>query len=254
MKRIKTYVINLPHAVVRRKYMEELLSSKDIFDVEFLEAVDGRNLTDNERRNCFDYDSCVRLIGRELNDGEVGCTLSHRKAYAALLASEYDYAIVFEDDISFMRNPESLVSLDLDSVLITETPRVVMLSGDYWFWSKGKIVSVYDCNGAYAYIINRAAAGLLLSRPACCVSDQWSHYKTYGLDIKAVHPYIVDANLSMDLLSSDVEQDTWGINRRRMDIRAIIDSYVAAILRRTLKMTGHFESKIRVLHNKIVEN
>ncbi len=250
MKPIKTLIINLPKSSTRRKYMEELLAPVDILDVEFIEGVDGRQLSDGERRSRFDYKKCVELIGREPNNGELGCTLSHRRCYETLLDSDRDYALILEDDITFMRSPEELVKLSLDSILISETPRVIMLSGDYWFWNRGKIVSVYDCNGAYAYIINRAAAKLMLSHEACCLADQWSLYKTYGLDFKAVYPYMVDANLKMDNLSSDVMQDTWSVNRKRMSRRAVISSYAMSIVRRGLKFVGHFESKIRVIDNK----
>jgi len=253
MKRIKTYIVNLATATVRKNYMEHLLASYNFLDVEFVEAIDGRKLTETERRRVFDDDQCLKMIGRYLNGGEVGCTLSHRKCYETLLASQEHYAMIFEDDISVIRDLNELSNYDIDKIMSAGAPTVLMLSGDYWYWRKREIVSVYDCIGAYAYIINRNAAQLILSHKASSVADNWKYYISNGLKIKAICPYMVDANLNMDALSSDIAQNEWIIHRNKMDFNFIFKSYSRAIVQRILKCLGHFESKIRVIGNRIVE-
>ncbi len=250
MKPIKTFVINLEKATLRRKYMETLLSGYNILDVEFINAVDGRKLSDEEREGLFDDKECQSLIGRTLNGGEVGCTLSHRKCYEALLNSDKQYALVLEDDISLIRDLNEIRRYDINKLLNEDVPIVLLLSGDYWYWQNRDIVSVYDCIGAYAYIINRAAARLILSYKAATVADYWKYFISYGLKIKAIKPYMIDANLKMDLLSSDVDQYSWGICRSKMSFGNAYKSYYRAIVKRILKLIGHFEYKTTVRNGK----
>ncbi len=252
MKKIKTFVVNLEKSTVRRKYMEDLLSKYVFLDVEFIKAIDGRKLSDEERFEHFDDIKCQSLIGRRLNGGEVGCTLSHRKCYEALLNSDSQYALIFEDDISFIRDLNEIKRYNIDEILNKEMPVALMLSGDFWYWRDGDIVHVYDCVGAYAYLINREAAKMILSNKAATVSDYWRYHISMGLKIYAIKPYMVDANLNMDLLSSDVEQYSWGIDRWNMSFFNSVISYGHSIIKKLLKSTGHFEKKIRVINNKAV--
>lgn len=252
-KRIKTYIVNLEQATVRRNYMENLLSPYEFLDIEFLQAVDGRKFTDKERAELFDDDKCLEYIGRKPNGGEIGCTLSHRKFCEALLSTDEPYAIVFEDDIALIRDLSELSSYNLDAVLCTDVPTTLMLSGDYWFTGGEDVVNVYDCIGTYAYAINRAGAELVLSRKACTVADNWRYHIGHGMKIKAIKPYMVDANLNMDVLSSYVEQDEWGIYRHEMTKKNVLKGYWTGLIKRILKHSGYFESKIRVINNKVVD-
>lgn len=252
MKPIKTFVINLEKATVRRKYMEALLTEYVILDVEYINAIDGRKLNEEERNKLFDDKKCHSLIGRTLNGGEVGCTLSHRKCYVALLNSDNQYALILEDDISIIRDLNEIRQYDIDKLLNINVPTVLLLSGDYWYWHNREIVSVYDCIGAYAYIINKAAAKLILSYNAATVADFWRYHISHGLKIKAIKPYMIDANLNMDVLSSDVDQYSWGICRSKMAFNNIVRGYWNSLIKKILKKLGHFEKKIRVIDGKIV--
>ena len=253
MRKLRAFVINLKNATVRRRYMEELLSPYSYLDIEFVDAVDGRLLSPAERENLFDDSKCLSLIGRLLNGGEVGCTLSHRKCYQKLLDSNESFAVIFEDDISLMRDFNQLFDYDFNRVLEVDNPVVLIISGDYWYWGGTDVVSVYDCVGAYAYMINRSAAKLILSEKPCTVADQWRYQIERGLEIKAIRPYMVDANLKMDILSSDVAQDDWNIHRNNMSKKVVIRGYWVGLVKRILKILGFFESKIRVINNQIVE-
>lgn len=253
MRKLKAFIINLRKATVRRAYMENLLSPYSFLDIEFVNAIDGRLLSSAERTDSFDDSKCLSLIGRLLNGGEVGCTLSHRKCYHMLLDSNEPFAVIFEDDISLMRDFNQLFDYDINKVLAVDKPVVLIISGDYWYLNGSGIVSVYDCVGAYAYLINRSAAELILSEKACTVADQWRYQIERGLEIKAIRPYMVDANLKMDILSSDVAQDDWNIHRNKMSKKVVIRGYCTGLIKRILKILGLFESKIRVINNQTVE-
>lgn len=253
MKCIKTFVINLEKSIARRKYMEELLVPYDFLDVEFIKAVNGRELSEKDKQSRFNKRKCIDLIGRELNDGEIGCTLSHRTCCEALLKSNKPYALIFEDDISIVGNLNIIKDIDLESILNTQKPKALMLSGDYWYWKKNKVlVNVYDCIGTYAYIINRAAAQCILSTIPANVSDNWMYYKHHGLKIYALFPYLVDANLNMDSLASDINQYSWGIRRSKMSWINIIRNIRSGVIKRILKKINHYEAKIKVLDGKVM--
>ena len=253
--KLKTYVINLERSTVRKQYMKDLLSPYDFLDIEFMKAIDGRILTEEERHSGFDYDESVNLYGRNLNAGEIGCALSHRKVYKLLLDSDRSYALVLEDDIKILRNLNSLDLKGIDSLLNDGEPRVMMLSGDYGYYKKQPIARLYSAVGAYAYIINKAAASLIMAiNPPCSVADDWMFYKRKGLKLYAAYPYMVDANVNMELLGSDVKQDSWSIDRSKMPLKEIMIGAYTGIVKRLFKLFGHFEYKVRVLDDIVVDN
>lgn len=99
---MKTYVINLKTSENRRIYMENLLSPyKDILDVCFVEAVDGRILTDKQLSSIWNLKGSYKTYGRFLRKGEIGCALSHKKCYREMLKSREDVALILEDDVVF---------------------------------------------------------------------------------------------------------------------------------------------------------
>ena len=252
---IKTYIINLEKSTVRKQYMQELLEPYPFLDVIFIKAIDGRLLSEEERKARFNYAGSNDLYGREMNAGEVGCALSHRKAYNEFLESNEPYALFLEDDISIQRDLNQLDLSAINSVLQDSQPKALMLSGDYSYYKKKPIVRLYSAVGAYAYMLNREAAQKILSlNPPCCVADDWMYYKRKGIKLYAVCPYMVDANVRMDILGSDVKQDSWSIERSRMAFKEVVTGVVAGIIKRMFILFHHFEYKVRILDNQVVED
>lgn len=246
---ILTYVINLKHEVGRRKYMENLLSPYDFLSAMFVDAVYGKDLSEQELLDAFDLPLTYKRYGRELNKGEIGCTLSHFKCYNNLIASGRNYALILEDDITILNDIRLLPSIV--SILDTNTPIVLFLSGDYWYNDEIKdvnayeILSVYDAVGTYAYFINRAAAELILekNKKASCVADNWSLYRSQGLKMKAVYPYLIDANI--EPFESTIKQSYFGEHRENMPWKFRIIAYWNAFVKKILLKRGKFVSKIR---------
>ena len=253
MKSIKTYIVNLETSNVRRRYMEDLLHRYTFLDVEFIKAFDGRKLTPQDRRLVFDDTSCMKHIGRLLNGGEIGCTLSHRKCCQALLESNEPYALILEDDIAPVRDLKEMENYDWDKWLDTDKPTVLFLSGDYWYYKRKAIVPVFDAVGTYSYFINSEGAKLILSlgKPYNA-ADDWALYRRNGLKMKAVFPYMIDANVNMEVLSSEINQNEWGLNRKKMKSSEVIWSCYGSVVKKIMKRLGLFESKIRVINNVIV--
>lgn len=254
MERISTYIINLKSSFVRKQYMNNLLKQYSFLNIQYIEAIDGKLLSDEDINNEFDKQLCLKQYGRILKRGEIGCVLSHRKCYQTLLSTSNSYTLILEDDIHLMRPLDELQMMDLDRLLNVNTPTIFLLSGDYWFYKRRKVVDVYDAIGAYAYFINRAAALVISSIPKPYnVADDWTLYKQHGVKLKAIYPYLVDANVNMDLLGSDVHQDVWGIDKKKMSKMNLFRTIKNGLLKRGFSSLGHFESKIRVINNVVID-
>lgn len=242
---LKTYIINLEKSTVRKQYMLQLLEPYPFLEISCIKAVDGRLLSEKQRKDAFDYDSCMKHYGRYLNEGEVGCALSHRLCYKAFLDSNNPYAMVLEDDISVIRDWNTLPWAEIEKVLNVSKPRVVFLSGDFWRLSSKSITPVFDAVGAYAYIINRATAKAILSiKKPFVVADDWLAYKRLGIKLFAVYPYAADANLVEDL-TSDVQQDSWMTDHALMSKVELARRAFPAFVKHIMKKAGLFVSKYR---------
>lgn len=252
---IKTYIVNLATSTTRREYMQNLLKPYQFLDIQFIEAIDGRKFQPEELDDIFDNRNGLLYYGRQLNAGEKGCTLSHRKCYKSLLDSNEEYALILEDDIHPKRTLEELKTFNLKQLMQTETPTILLLSGNFWYTKlRENLATVYDAGGSYAYMINRAAANIIIGfdRPYN-VADDWDLFKRNGIKIYAIKPYLIDANMDMELLKSDIEQNEWGSNKRKMTLSHAIRSYYRGLIKRILKYNGKYEAKTLIVGNKIVE-
>lgn len=242
---IPVFVVNLPSSLTRREYMEKLLSDYPFMDVTFIPAINGRQMTEDQRKDAFDYEASMKHYGRLLNDGEIGCALSHRLCYKSLLDSDSPYAMILEDDISIIRDFNSLPWDDITRKINVSQPRVVFFSGDYWRMSSKSITRAFDAVGAYAYIINKAAASAILSvQKPFVVADDWLAYKRLGIKLYALYPYAADANL-VETLVSDVKQDSWSTNHSLMSRTELARRAFPAMVKLLMKKLGLFVSKYR---------
>lgn len=245
---MKTYIINLQKDLERRKHMIEICDKHHILDYEFINAIYGKDLSQEEIDSSFDLNLAYKRYGRNLNLGEIGCTLSHYKCYRQLIETNEPCVLILEDDITILR--ELSILPKLFEVCNTSTPTILFLSGDYWWYRKRIkdnvcIASIYDAVGSYAYIINKAAAKLILSKnpKASCTADNWSLYRRQGVNCKAVYPYIIDANI--EDFESSIHQSTFGEKRQNMPWSMRAPAYWLALVKKMLVKTGHFVSKIR---------
>ena len=163
---MKCIVINLPRADVRRQDVAEQFNSLGI-TFEFLEAVDWRYLTQQER-SAVDRQARCREGRRPLTDGMIACHLSHRKAIERVAHGREDFAAIFEDDVRLSPKITSAFSLlepasqpkALFDILFlhrnkTDLPFVSVHELDKNFAIGGV---KYTDSGAVSYIISRTAA------------------------------------------------------------------------------------------------
>lgn len=245
MNPIKTYVINLAKSIARKEYMQELLKTYQYINPFFIEAVDGRVFSPEEREAVFDDEISYKRYGRIINGGEVGCTLSHFKCYNKLAKSNDKFVLILEDDITIIRNLNELDWGRITEFMSVDEPRVMFLSGDYWYWDKKPITRVFCAVGSYAYFVNRAAAQIIvrINKPSN-VADDWDVYKQLGVELFAVHPYMIDANITD--IPSEIQQDYWGNHKDKMSLRYIFRAFYIGLIKRYLGHKGNFESKVRM--------
>lgn len=241
---IKTYIVNLVTSIARKKYMQELLGAYPFLKQEFVEAIDGRVFSQEERLKVFDDKTCYKRYGHDIKGGEVGCTLSHFKCYNKLAESKDKFVLILEDDITIMRDLNSLDWKAVTEFMSVDEPRIMFLSGDYWYLDKRPFTRVFSAVGSYAYFINKAAARRIVTikRPSN-LADDWDVYKLLGVKLFAVHPYMIDANIAD--IPSEIEQEIFGNRKKNMAFKYLLRTIYNGLVKRYIIYKGHFESKIR---------
>ncbi|MGE3623818.1 MAG: glycosyltransferase family 25 protein [Bdellovibrionales bacterium] len=93
---MRIFLINLARAPERRQNMARQFSSAGLA-FESAEAIDGRQLTDADRR-LVDHERRRRITPYPLSDNEIGCWLSHRRVLQKIADDNIPMAAVVEDD------------------------------------------------------------------------------------------------------------------------------------------------------------
>lgn len=101
---LQAYIINLDRSKDRYAYVEKPVSELG-FSLKRFSAIDGRTLTAPQIEKILDP-AFFNYTGTFADLGTIGCSLSHIGAWQDFVKSDYDYALIFEDDVSF--NPKVL--------------------------------------------------------------------------------------------------------------------------------------------------
>lgn len=93
------FLINLARSTERLANSTAQFSSQSL-TFSRIDAVDGASLTQSQ----IDEHYCPALNKKNyhypLSKGQIGCYLSHRKAWQAIVDQKLDYALIFEDDFA----------------------------------------------------------------------------------------------------------------------------------------------------------
>jgi glycosyl transferase, family 25 len=100
IQKYKCFIIHLKRAKKRKPYVDDLISMIDM-KTEIIDAVDGKLLT---KHNILKYYSKTPLYRPiypfKVNNGEIGCFLSFRKAWQNIVDQNLSSGLIFEDDVS----------------------------------------------------------------------------------------------------------------------------------------------------------
>ena len=248
---MQTYVINLQRSGQRRLYMQQLLAPYKFENLCFVEAVDGLLLDEQKIENSFLQQEAFKRYGRHAKLSEVGCSLSHRKCYELLLQSEEDVAFIMEDDILFRLQPEDIspVIWQAQQTLRAPLPTILLLFGEYW-WTRTHshihsfdVKTVYDAVSAQGYLINRAAAQILINSQASSLADDWEYIISQGIRVRALYPHIIDQEWSS--FETTISMDGYAsLVRKELSWKRRLYTYWRGGIKRILKAIGHFEPHI----------
>ena len=197
---VGAYVINLDRSIGRYEYVKNTIYKLGL-PLERISAVDGATLSPEQIKQVADLQSYNIFLGHAPERGTIGCSLSHIKAWQKFLDSNLDFAVIFEDDISF--EPEKLRST-IDNLIENQTMwdvvsfeihhRGMPLTIKSLSNRQNLVIYLTNVSHAGAYMLNRSAAEKLLAK-ALPIKMPIDHYFTRGweLDIKftGIEPRLV---------------------------------------------------------------
>jgi glycosyl transferase family 25 len=183
---LRVIVISLPDATDRRRVMRERLGKLGL-EYEFLDAVRGTDVYGDP--GLYDKAKALKAEGRELYAGEVGCALSHAKAYREIVRRGLPWALVLEDDaVLHERLPDILERLEAgileqgDLVFLERCDYVRPGSARALFGAFRIAEPILVRAGATAqaagYVVTRTAAEAIMARnvPVHFPADSWGYY------------------------------------------------------------------------------
>lgn len=244
---MKTYIINLPQSAERRAAMEGQLARFPELEAEFVPAVDGRTMSEEEMRGAFDVDKARAYYGRDLTRGEVGCTLSHVRCYNRIAKGKDSVALILEDDADLGTRLPDFSPLEAMLSHI-QKPTVVLLSGHYWYWPgfRRELKRVFCAYYTHSYLINRPAAQLLAERFShpFHLADNWIHVRRQGVQVWAVHPHWINqisTNETSTVGDASTVQNMRGLVKKNLSLGRLTVSYYEGLMRKVLKRMRLYE-------------
>ncbi len=189
-------VISLPASTKRQAQVRAQLDQTGL-SWEFLEAIEGKTLTEPSKE--YNRAKVRRLLGFELTSNEIGCFLSHKKAWqrcvktnTPTLIFEDDFALLphFKDTITYLMAHRDVWRAVRLQGLFPVTQEVISDQGRF------RIVRNHgDAVGATAYLIEPTIAQQLIEA-SCDVYEPLDHFleheRKHGIAFLAIDPYPVD--------------------------------------------------------------
>ncbi len=109
MNNVPIFIVNLKKDTEKKEHMQELCKRYKL-DCQFINAIYGKDVDENELAKVYDKKRTLSEMGRELTAGEIGCTLSHKYIYQKMVDEHIEKAIIFEDDVIFDQSIHEVLS------------------------------------------------------------------------------------------------------------------------------------------------
>ena len=189
-------LISLERAVDRREALKIRGLPHEWVD-SFFPGTAGTQLTQDALESQFDLASMSQRYGRSPLAGELGCAISHRRAYSAFLQTNCQWCLMLEDDVippqggpnSHMARIQQLLGplknargptfihlgIRAYQFYISQPQLIIALSV---LFRRHRIFRLGEQSHlwlAHAYLVNRAMAERLIQRtPISLLADDWS--------------------------------------------------------------------------------
>jgi glycosyl transferase family 25 len=137
--------------------MAEFISKIHTFYINLLSRTDRKEHVEKELKKIGAFENVERFNAIKLENGALGCSMSHLKCLETAKQRDYEYVFICEDDITFI-NP--LLFLDqLDRFLSTDRLwDVILVAGNNmipYTWIDGTCIKVSNCQTTTGYIVKR---------------------------------------------------------------------------------------------------
>ena len=216
---MKIFIVNLKQSVERKQKIEAQLVALGL-SAEFVEAVDGRELSEKERQ------SVTAQVNYAFLPGEIGCALSHQQIYKKIIDENINNALILEDDVVLTEDFQHVLQ---NITVPSERPSVILLSRTNKYFKKPlKAISgnyslhkTLLATTAHSYIINSEAARSLLKGlyPVWIVSDKWGLFEDMSLvEVYSVVPHPVHLSDEAKNSTINVPQDAHEIHIKKKKI------------------------------------
>ncbi|MGI9946656.1 glycosyltransferase family 25 protein [Vibrio hyugaensis] len=180
-------------------------ANKHNFNFTFFDAIDNKNVVSNY---IFDKDLAQLFYGRQLKNGEIGCTLSHFECISKFANSALsdEWLIILEDDVLPEKEFYQFLE-EMKNVVASTEPEVFLLGhsklnkNNNWIRLlkypsyKNKKLASFDfmisnsnyC-GTVGYVINKSAAKKMLEQKnrIFWITDDWHLVENMGINV--YHP------------------------------------------------------------------
>lgn len=223
-----TYLINLDKSTQRLDACTKEFAKQNI-TFERISAVYGADLSSEEL--ALAYNPCAPDAHyKVLGVGEVGCFLSHRKVWQAIIDAELDFAVVLEDDIhltgvSFAKMIEAIKQIDRPwyyiKILGVREPSHLLRSQEIDQFMLSTFQKVPARTGAQ--IVSREGAARLLKttapfyRPVDLDLQYWWEKNIF---VDVLHPYVFAVNQNE---TSDIDAQKSRKKSAKKPIKRIFD-------------------------------
>jgi len=196
------------------------LCKKHSLEVQFIDAIDGADLSAGDISQVTSKLVAIEQIGRELASGEIGCALSHFSIYQQVVDEGIQHAIILEDDIELDKNFKKVISLvdsfpdNWELVLLGYNDQVTDKELLISLWHRGKLTESHSIvrlarpgYGSYGYMLSLVGAIKLvkklsvISMPIDHYTGVDTHINLYALFPRIVRPYVnhrKESNLMFD--------------------------------------------------------
>lgn len=199
---MKIFVVNLATQPEKKtKFINEWDGLEG--NLEFIDAVDGRTMTDEALSNLtLDYPNL------HLTKGEIGCALSHLKIYKKIVEEEIPLALILEDDVCLAKGIDiKTLNHLLQRIEISDlfdrfnSPVIFLQKHNSRLARKVTTILQFDfCStkymwGTFGYIVSFNAAKKLCQfiPPIRYEADCWeAHQVGASLQLVACSPYVID--------------------------------------------------------------
>lgn len=213
------YLISLNGDEARRNALKERFKSYDKFNI--ISAIDGRIMNAKEY---FGYAfGGLKAYDRLLSPAEVGCALSHVKAYEEFLKSGAEFGLIFEDDVigddegiseafkfaQKMKSNSVLICGCQDGLEGRFSAFGKRIEENFWLVSNHSKGVIYRA-AAYAVDQKSAKAMLDIHKKALCTADFWQillkDSNMYFSEIFSHPTDLADSNIQGERVSRGAEQ------------------------------------------------